>query len=54
VAMPVVVFVFMTVMMSVVMLMFVAVVVLMFVFVFFAHGFAIPSLKFDFLPAFSS
>ena len=64
VLMPVVVFMFMTVMMSVVMLvavlvlvvmlMFVAVVVLMFVFVFFAHGFAIPSLKFDFLPAFSS
>jgi hypothetical protein len=30
-----------------VMLMFVTVIVLMFVFVFFAHGFAIPSLKFD-------
>src|SRR5437016_5379135 len=55
VGMPVVVFVFMTVVMGVVMLvtvlvmlMFVALIVLMFVFVFFAHGFAIPSLKFDF------
>jgi hypothetical protein len=53
VLMPVVVF--MTVVMGVVMLvtvlvmlMFAALIVLMFVFVFFAHGFAFPSLKFDF------
>ena len=53
VLMPVVVF--MTVVMGMVMLvtvlvmlMFVALIVLMFVFVFFAHNFAIPSLKFDF------
>lgn len=55
VLMPVVVVVFMTLMMGMVMLvtvlvmlMFAALIVLMFVFVFFAHGFAIPSLKFDF------
>jgi len=50
VLMPVVVVVFMTVVMGVVMLVavIVLVIMLMFVFVFFAHGFAIPSLKFDF------
>jgi len=50
VLMPVVVVVFMTVVMGVVMLVavIVLVIMLMFVFVFFAHGFAIPSLKFYF------